>query len=76
VSDAREHAPTQKDGFRPRRKRTKAQMKQLVKDGIVRDPNSPPEESRFGDGPAVEHREDAVIVRSEAATISGGTGEK
>lgn len=36
--------PVVADGFRPRRKRTKAQMQQLIKDGWVRDPNAPPAE--------------------------------
>lgn len=33
-------APTTKDGFRPRRKRTKADTKQLIKDGVVADPET------------------------------------
>lgn len=69
-------APTERDGFRPRRKRTKAEMKQLIKDGIVRDPDAPPEASRFSDGPDVDYRDDAVIVRPESATMRGASREE
>ena len=68
--------PTKRDGFRPRRKRTKADMKQLIKDGIVRDPDAPPEASRFGDGPDVDYRDDAVVVRPESATMRGASREE
>jgi hypothetical protein len=61
---------------RPRRKRTKAEMKQLIKDGVVRDPDAPPEESRFGDGPDVDYRSDAVVVRPESATMRGASREE
>jgi hypothetical protein len=32
------HAPTTKDGFRPRKKRPKGWMKQAIKDGVIADP--------------------------------------
>ncbi len=38
------HQPTTEDAFRPRRTRTRAQMKELIASGAVRDPHANPEE--------------------------------
>lgn len=57
------------DGFRPRKKRTKADMKQLIKDGIVLDPSKPREQE--------QHNPDAVVIEMEVARLEGsGAKEK
>lgn len=56
------------DGFRPRKKRTKAHMRQLLKDGIILDPDKP--------RPAEQHSPDAVVIEMETARLEGsGVGE-
>ena len=56
------------DGFRPRRKRTKSDMKQLIKDGVVRDPNAPPE-------PDPVYGENVTVFAVPTATIDAEAKE-
>lgn len=51
------------DGFRKRKKRTKADMQRLIKEGIVLDPTQPREEE--------QHSPDAVVLTMETATLHG-----
>lgn len=60
-------APTTKDGFRPRRKRSKGFVKQAVRDGLIPDPAQPTSETLPRPG---QH-----VIAAPVATLSGDGAE-
>jgi hypothetical protein len=61
------HAPTERDGFRPRRKRPKGWMKQAIKDGVIPDLSAPAQQTPPPPG--------AQVIEAPVATLSGGGTE-
>ena len=68
MSDDERFAPTEKDGFRRRRKRPKGWLKQAIKNGEIADPNAPI--------PDVEYDADTHVVSVPIATLDGGGTEQ
>ena len=69
------YPPTEKDGFRPRRKRAKGDIAKLIKAGIVRGPDDPADRPGYGwNGEEwVRIGDSAVTVQAPVATASGNS---